>query len=39
MYLDDTEITMEKEHKLKIVLGAGSGGPLHYTVSGIERDV
>lgn len=39
MYVDETEITMEQDYKIKIVLSAGSGGPLHYTVSGIERDV
>ena len=38
MYVDEREITMEATHKIKIVLGAG-GGPVHYSVSGIERDV
>ena len=37
MYLDETEITMEQGHKIKIVLSGG--GPVHYTVSGIERDL
>jgi hypothetical protein len=38
VYVDDQEITMEATHKIKLVLGSG-GGPVHYVVSGVERDV
>lgn len=36
-YSDDLEITMEQGHKLKITVV--NAGPVHYVVSGIERDV
>jgi hypothetical protein len=37
LYADDREITMETGHKLKITVV--NAGPVHYVVSGIERDV
>ncbi len=36
-YIDDTEITLEANHKLKATVG--SSGPVEFVVSGIERDV
>ena len=39
MYVDDSEIALEATHKLKVVVTTGTGvGPVHYVISGIERD-
>ena len=37
MYVDDDEITLEATHKSKATL-SGSGGPVEYVISGIQRD-
>jgi hypothetical protein len=36
MYVDDSEIALEEGHKLKLVVTGA--GPVHFAVSGIERD-
>ena len=39
MYVDDSEIVLEATHKLKVAVTTGTGvGPVHYVISGIERD-
>jgi hypothetical protein len=37
MYVDDQELTLEKDHKLVYSTGS-SGGPIDFVISGVERD-
>lgn len=38
MYVDDSELTLEATHKIKVTVGS-TGGPVDWVVSGVDRDV
>ena len=38
VYIENDEITMEKDHKIRYKTGT-TGGPIDFVVSGIQRDV